>query len=123
MDDLAQRFAGFVFLRRIAQPEDHRAALHREVKEGDAGLPKSVAHRVLDRSQVLGDHGVDIDLHQEMRSAPQIEPKIDLFVRQPVGQTLGYLARYEIRRGEGQSEDANHKDQDDLPTGNMDHAG
>ena len=65
----------------------------------------------------------DVDLEQQVRAALEVEPEVDLLVRQPVGQALHLLAREQVRQAQHQADHADPEDQGDLPAGKAQHRG
>ena len=85
--------------RGIGQRQYHGIALDAEPAIADPLRPQRGARVVEQAVQALGDHRIEIDLEQQMGAALEVEPEIDLLVRQPVRHALHLGAREEIREG------------------------
>ena len=91
---------------RVGQREGYRIAADPEAAIADPLRPQRAADLVDQPDQPLLDHRLEIDLEQQMRAALEVEPEIDLLVRQPVRHPLHLGARKQIGQAEHQADHA-----------------
>ena len=96
------------------------------IVDAEAGIadlvaPERRADLIDNVFELLVDHRIDVDLEQQVRTAPEIEAEIDRLARNEGRQAGKHLGRQEVRNREQQPDQAHADHQNDLPDREIHH--
>ena len=123
--DRHRQFADFlhrqVHLLGLANRHGDGIIAFAQIPIADALAAQGGTHGIHQGGQTFLHHDFGLNLQQQMRAALQIQAQVDLFMRQPAGQTLGDPHGQEIGDRKCQAEQTQHGDQGDFPGGEIQH--
>ena len=118
---VADQLASALHLAGIAQLDEQQVALEDAAAVLDPRPAQRRGDAVDDVVQALGQSRLELDLHQEVRAAPQVEAEVDLLARQPARHVLGQVAVEHVGCGVSKAQQQHDRRQDHLPSRNLNH--